>query len=80
MQGRGDADEWVTTFKVGYTLNGVIWDNVEEGKVFTANNDRNSKVKISFKDPIYARVIRIYPQTWNGFISLRFDAIYVDIV
>ena len=80
IQGRGDIDHWVTSFKIGYTLNGCIWENVEEGKAFDGNNDRNSKVKIRFKDPIYSRVLRIYPQTWNKFLSLRFDAIYIDIV
>ena len=59
-------------------LNGKIWMNVENGKVFEANIDTNSKVRIDFNQPVYARALRIYPQSWNTHMSMRFDAIYLD--
>ena len=79
MQGRGDHDAWVGSIKVAYSLNGVSWDYVEDGKVFPANSDRYTKVHINFAEPIYARAIRIYPQTYKTHIALRFDAIYIDL-
>lgn len=79
MQGRGDCDQWVKTVKISYTLNGKTWLNVDDGKIFEANTDRNQKVRINFKEPVYARALRIYPQSWNNHMSLRFDAIYVDL-
>jgi hypothetical protein len=48
VQGRSDSDEWVTSFKVSYSVNGKKWDDVANGKNITGNNDRNQKIKISF--------------------------------
>ena len=79
IQGRGDADQWVSSFKVSVTVAGNIWENVEEGKVFQGNNDRNQKVRVRFVQPVYARTVRIYPQTWVGHMSMRFDAVYLDL-
>ena len=79
IQGRGDADQWVTSFKVSTTVSGNIWENVDEGKVFPGNNDRNQKVRVRFAQPVYARTVRIYPQTWVGHMSMRFDAVYLDL-
>lgn len=78
MQGRGDLDAWVKTVKISYTINGKLWEYVENGKDFQANGDRNTKIKIRFNMPIYARVIRLHPQSYEKYIALRFDAIYID--
>lgn len=80
VQGRADyQDQWVTSLKVASTLNGKIWDDVDAGRVFQASKDRNSKVRIKFERPVYARALRIYPQTWNIAIAMRFEAVYVDL-
>lgn len=79
-QGRGDHDAWVKSLKIAYTLDGKIWDDVDQGKIFQASKDRNSKVRIKFERPVYARALRIYPQDWhNNQIAMRFDAIYLDV-
>ena len=48
MQGRGNLDQWVEKVKFATTMNGKIWKNVEEGKIFAANFDCHSKVRIDF--------------------------------
>ena len=48
LQGRGDADTWVKTVKICYTVNGKEWESVDGGKVFNACNDRNSKIRVPF--------------------------------
>ena len=78
MQGRGDLDQWVKEIQISYTSNGQEWNMVDEGKIFKACNDRNSKMRIMFGQPVIARTIRIYPQSWHNAISLRFDALYID--
>ena len=35
--------------------------------------DRNTKVTTTFSKPVRARYIRIYPQTWQGHMSMRAD-------
>ena len=59
-------------------MDGNIWENVEDGKVFQGNLDHNTKVRNNFSNPVHARAIRIYPVSWNNHISLRFDAIYQE--
>jgi hypothetical protein len=78
MQGRGDGSQWVTSIKVKSKLNDS-WSDVDGGKTYGANYDKNSKVDIVFEEPVYARVLTIYPQTWYDHISLRFEAVYSNI-
>ena len=78
LQGRGDQEQWVTSLKIAFTINGRSWENIENGRVFEANKDNSSKVRISFYRPVHARGIRLYPQTWETYMALRFDAIYLE--
>ena len=77
IQGQGDRNQWVTSFKVAYTLNGHEWQLADNGKIYQGSFNRSSKRRITFDNPILARAVRIFPQTWHGFPCLRFDAIYV---
>lgn len=76
-QGRGNNDQWVTSMKIGYSLNGKKWDDVAQGKNIPACNDHTLKIAYTFETPIRARVVRIYPQTWHGGIAMRFNLIPV---
>ena len=75
IKGRKDNGQWVTTFKVKSKGSDGVWKDVEGGKVYTGNSDQDTKVDATFATPIDARYIRIYPQTWNGHMSLRADII-----
>lgn len=70
IQGRQNADEWVTSFTVKYVQNGLLTP-VDKGFVFTGNTDRETVKKVMFAAPITARYIRIYPKTYTGHMSLR---------
>jgi hypothetical protein len=63
-----------------YSVTGAStdWKYVDNGRIFIGNTDSNSKVRADFDVPVRARVIRIHPVTWNNYICLRFDAIYID--
>jgi len=71
-QGRKDADQWVKSFRVKYKDQSGSWWDID-GKTFPGNSDRNTKVTTTFSKPVRARYIRIYPQTWNGHMSMRAD-------
>ena len=79
VQGRGDYPSWVTSLAVCYTKNGKSWKNVDGGKVYQASKDQELAVTIDFEEPVLARSLRIYPQTWHGAIAMRFDAVYVEL-
>jgi len=76
MKGRKDYDQWVKTFKVMVKGVSGTWVDVDDGKVFTGNTDRDTQVNVFFDTPVEARYIKIYPQTWNSHMSLR-AGIYV---
>lgn len=73
-QGRKDAPQWVSSYKVKYKDESGSWWDID-GKIFPGNTDRNTKVTTTFSKPVRARYIRIYPQEWNGHISMRADII-----
>ena len=61
IQGRGDFSAWVTSFRVAITVNGFEWKIVNDNQQFQGNFDRNTKRRVTFNEPIFARAIRIYP-------------------
>ena len=47
------------------------WKEVECGRTYTANSDMFSKVINMFDKPVLASYVRILPQTWYGWMSMR---------
>ena len=62
IQGRGDEDQWVKKIKVSTSVDGQVWESVEEGRVFEGSNDRSTKVRVQFRIPVWGNTLRIYPQ------------------
>ena len=79
VQGRGDYDDRVTKVKISHSMNGKTWKYVDDGKVFDANTDRKTKVRITFDTPVRARGIRINVEGFHNHPCLRFDAIFVQL-
>ncbi|XP_072025093.1 uncharacterized protein [Amphiura filiformis] len=77
LQGRGDAEEWVTTYNVEYGIDGVTWDYVRDDnetvELFEGSWDGNSLATHMFFQGVIARYIRIRPRSWNGNIALRVE-------
>ena len=75
-QGRSDANEWVTSYRVTYRDSSGAWravtDSTGRSVMFTANTDRNTRVTNSMPDGVVATNVRLWPVTWNGRISMRF--------
>jgi len=71
IKGRKDADQWVKSFKVSRKGPDGSWKSVSSGKEYTANTDRDTQVDVNFDKATKTTAIRIYPETWNGHISLR---------
>ena len=75
IKGRATAGQWVTGFKVKSKGATGTWTDVDGGKIYTGNTDMTTQVDVTFDTPVDARYIRIYPQTWNGHMSLRADIV-----
>ncbi|XP_030627976.1 retinoschisin 1a [Chanos chanos] len=78
MQGRCDADEWITKYSVQYrTTENLNWiyykDQTGNNRVFYGNSDRSSSVQNLLRPPIVARYIRILPLGWHTRIAIRME-------
>ncbi|KAL9955598.1 hypothetical protein ACROYT_G036941 [Oculina patagonica] len=74
IQGRQDADQWVKSFSLSYGYDPVFFEYYQEDdqkKVFSGNNDRYTPVSHDLKNPIITRYIRIHPEEWQSYISMR---------
>eukprot|EP00941_MAST-03F_sp_MAST-3F-sp1_P002054 g2054.t1 len=74
-QGRADAKQWVTSYKIKFSMNKNSFTDVEGGKIFDGNTEQFQRVNNKFKETIRARFISIHPQTWFGHVSLRFGVL-----
>ena len=75
LQGRGDCAQWVTQFRIRYSLTDE--NNLRNLDVFEGNKDNTSVVKRYFKEPILARIIRLYVLGYYSHPSLRWELHYI---
>ncbi|KAH9285390.1 Lactadherin [Echinococcus granulosus] len=79
LQGRGDGDEWVASYTLSFSDDGVLWrfanDLYHNQRIFEGNID-SYQVKHTYLDEaVVTRFVRIYPFTWNRHPSLRVELI-----
>lgn len=75
MQGSPIFDQYVTSFKILHSFEGrafhYLVDDTKTPQIFNGPIDSRTPVKSMFRIPIEAKVIRIFPLTWHGSISIR---------
>ncbi|XP_027037220.1 uncharacterized protein LOC113665691 [Pocillopora damicornis] len=79
-QGRNSTKwrQWIATFTLQFSFDGVIFQSYKEpgkmsAKVLHANQDSDAVVYNKLISPITARYIRLLPVTWYNHISLRME-------
>ncbi|KAL9950367.1 hypothetical protein ACROYT_G042855 [Oculina patagonica] len=77
-QGYSDYSEWVTSYKLQYSNDGVSFQYYREqgqtqDKEFVGNEDKHTVVSHDLNPPIKARYIRFRPVTWKSEISMRVE-------
>ena len=71
-QGRYNSlTQQITKWKFKYSLDNIIWTDVDNGAEFVGNTDSNTKVHQTFANPVFARYIRFYPQVYSSHASAR---------
>ena len=75
LRGRGDGQvmQWITTFTAKYKDSTGAWKDVDNGFVYSGASDKDSIIWAPFNTPVNTTAVRIYPKTWNGIFSGRFD-------
>ncbi len=58
-QGRPDVAQWVTRYRVSYSLDGINWSSVDSGRIFVGNSNQNTIVRNNFNTAVVARAIRL---------------------
>jgi hypothetical protein len=70
VQGRrGNSDQYVQTYKV--QVNGEFLEAAGGGTIFTSTSTGDAISTAMLAQPIQARFVRIYPQTYNSHMSMR---------
>jgi hypothetical protein len=63
--------QWVLTYQVQTSQDCSDYVYVECGRVFTANTDQTTSVQAVFAAPVQASCVRLLPQTWSVWVSMR---------
>ncbi|KAG8199486.1 hypothetical protein JTE90_009334 [Oedothorax gibbosus] len=76
-KGRNGHPEWVKSYKVLFSRNGMTYAYVSEkgnqDKIFSGNSDSDSRVEHFFTKPFEARFVRVQPLTFHKEIAMRVD-------
>ena len=76
-QGHPAHARWVTSYKFAHSVDDVTYDyvmNADDGeRVFSGNSDSNTVVVNDVSPSIVARYVRLYPQTYQQLISVRWE-------
>lgn len=70
-QGRQDYTQWVKTYRISYSVDGVTWNDIST--TFQGNVDQNTKVTNQLPVNTVGRYVRLYPITWNNYPTLRWE-------
>lgn len=82
-QGRQNSNQYVTSFRFSYSVTGsdytfILNDDGSE-RIFSGNSDQNTIVENAFDSALVARYVRLYPQTWYGHMSMRWEVYGCEI-
>eukprot|EP00057_Strongylocentrotus_purpuratus_P010263 XP_011664737.1 PREDICTED: lysyl oxidase homolog 2-like [Strongylocentrotus purpuratus] len=79
-QGRWDVAQWVTSFKVACSIDGITFDIVQDAlnqpvadKVFVGNTDANTVVYNTLPSVKVCRYVRLLPITYHSAVMLRME-------
>jgi len=70
---RYTKDQYVTKYKISYSLDLLTWYSFNNGQIFEGNYDDDSQVRNWFNPQIIAKGIRIHPYSWHHHICIRFE-------
>ncbi|XP_015757096.1 PREDICTED: uncharacterized protein LOC107336222 [Acropora digitifera] len=75
LQGRQDVNQWVTSYKLKYSKDGIKFYDYRSGRsaILRGNRDRNTVVRNTLSPAIKARYVRYYPISWHSYMSCRVE-------
>ena len=79
ISGRYDYDNWISSYRLNYSLDGFNWISYKNSQIFIGNTDYIEPVEQIF-EPFIARSVRILPATWNNYIGGKFEFLISQII
>eukprot|EP00794_Sanderia_malayensis_P004562 gene4562-5159_t len=76
VQGAGTSQDWVTSYKLKYTEDKVVWKTYEEDGAIRLFQGPTSSINTKKQSLLYyikANSVRINPQTWETWICMRVE-------
>ena len=76
VQGRtqGSCFGKVTSFRVSYTLDGILWNDYQNKKVILGSFDGTTVISHDFDPSFFAIAIRIHPLEWTTCLCTKIEA------
>ena len=79
IRGNQMLDQYVTSFKILYSNDENVFHVYEDAnkriKIFSGSVDAKTSVKSIFQTPVEAKIVRFYPISWYGSITLRVEVL-----
>ncbi|VDO13375.1 unnamed protein product [Rodentolepis nana] len=79
LQGRGDGEEWVASYTLSFSDDGIFWrfanNHYGNQRIFEGNTDSYLVKHAYLDEAVVTRFVRIFPFTWNRHPSLRIELI-----
>lgn len=79
IQGRGDGQQWVTSYLVSHSMDAYHWkycsDVYGKRKVFKGNTNSHSIKRSYLQYPVTTRFLRIHVMEWHHHPSMRIEVI-----
>lgn len=78
-KGRPQTNQRLTSYKIAYSFTGSEHDLQFLPIVFEGNVDADTPRYHTFKEPIAARMVRLYPVTFKDWISFRWELYEINM-
>jgi len=72
-QGQDELAQWVATYSLQYSNDGVVFIDYKQGHIFQGNSNSNGIVKNDLIPAIVARYIRVLPKSWVFWTAMRIE-------
>ena len=72
MSGRQAINQFISSFSISYTLDGVTWLPYNNDQIFIGNSGSYEPIEIILQ-PFIARAVKILPKTWVNAIAGKFE-------
>lgn len=80
LRGNRSSDQFVSSFKISVSLDGVNFFAINAGKIYNGNSNSRTLTTVKFVEGVIAKIIRIEPLTFINGLSSTWKFSYLELV